>query len=119
MHSIWQTKNHPATYRVHFLFDKLGEHAERTERGRSVLAAGDAKVAGREGLERFEGRGRGRLNGRGLPAGRQAKPANATMPTGSGRPAKPSASQTPEQSVDFAFLPVVYSRATIGKGRTE
>ena len=24
MHSIWQTKNHPATYRVHFLFDKLG-----------------------------------------------------------------------------------------------
>ena len=27
MHSIWQTKNHPATYRVHFLFDKLGPDA--------------------------------------------------------------------------------------------
>ena len=34
---------------------------------------------------------------------------------------RPSGSfaQTPEQSVDFAFLPVVYSQTTIDKGRTE
>ena len=28
MHSIWQTRNHQVIYRVHFLFDKLGERYE-------------------------------------------------------------------------------------------
>ena len=52
----------------------LGVSHEGTEKGRVVLAARDAKGAGREGLERFEGRGRG------LPDGRPARPSAAFQP---------------------------------------